>query len=83
MDSLLQLCTVALTSTLAWPVCHVCGADPRWLAWHFWFCVWAWVILGGFSGALALADWLECRSSDWVPQRRDPNVYHGPMGIDP
>lgn len=66
MDFHLQLCTVALVSTVAWPVCAACGADPRWLAWHFHFIVWAWVLLGGFAAAVAVSDMLERKLAEWA-----------------
>lgn len=59
MESHLQLCTVALVATLAWPVCYLCGASLEWQRFHFVFLCWAWLLLGGFAGACSLTPWLE------------------------
>ena len=79
MDSHLQLCTVGLVATVMWPVCWLCGADPRWLAWHFAFLCWAWVMLGGFAGALAVSDMLERKLTEWaaLPAQESPLAWFG------
>ena len=79
MDSLLQLCTVALVATVAWPVCWLCGATSGWLAWHFHFLVWVWVMNGGFAAALALSDAAEKRLAEWaaMPAQESPLAWFG------
>lgn len=79
MDSHLQLCTVGLVATVAWPVCWLCGATPSWLAWHFAFLSWAWVLLGGFAGALAVSDMLERKLAEWalLPAQESPLAWFG------
>jgi len=77
MDSHLQLCTVGLVATVAWPVCWLCGATPSWLAWHFAFLAWAWVMLGGFAAALAISDMMERKLTEWalLPAQESPLAW--------
>jgi hypothetical protein len=62
-----------MTATVAWPICFLAGADPRWLAYHFHFLVWAWLITGGFAGALAVDDWLDREGEEWRRGRIMPS----------